>query len=237
MTSAGLILSVAPPVAALTMIRLEIAGGTFPDGTTVSAITSVGVSVIGARSNEAAGLTPFGPSTAFDLYADGFQPSAPIRLTITYDPARIPAGEDESRLHLWRYDPASAQWTLMPSQADPVHHQLIASIQHFSSFAPFFVTAGTDLSAVQVFPQPWELGDPSSRFWASQLSMTGLPGGARVRLLSLTGEEVVRGDASAGGVFTWDGSTRFGHRAASGTYIAIIESGAAKLVRRVVLLR
>jgi len=237
LTSAGLTLIVTPDSPALTQIRVDVAPGTFPLDTLVSAITSVGLDVAGARSNEAAALTPFGPPTAFDLSASGLQPAAPVRLTIAYDPAQIPPGQDERRLHLWRYDPASGQWTLVPSQADPSAHVLIASVQHFSSFAPFFVTAGTGLGSVQVFPQPWEVGDPNSRYWASQLSFSGLPAAAAVRLFTVTGEEVFSGTASAGGIFTWDGNTRFGRRAASGTYYAEIEAAGAKLVRRVVLIR
>lgn len=237
LASAGLTLIVTPDSLALTQIRVDVTPGTFAIGTLVSAITSVGLDVAGARSNEAAALAPFGPPTAFDLSAGGLQPAAPVRLTISYDPAQIPPGQDERRLHLWRYDPPSGQWTLVPSQADPSAHALIASVQHFSSFAPFFVTAGADLAAVQVFPQPWEVGDPKSRYWANALSFTGLPAGAGVRLLTVTGEEVFAGTASAGGVFTWDGNTRFGRRAASGTYYAAIEAGGAKLARRVVVVR
>ncbi|MFI5346542.1 MAG: S8 family serine peptidase [Elusimicrobiota bacterium] len=236
-TGSGLTLTVVPTTSALTLIRVDVPAAAFPAGTLLSAVTSVGLSVVGARSNEAAGLTPFGPPTAFDLSAGGLQPSSPVRVTISYDPTQIPAGQDERHLHLWRFDTASGQWTLIPSQTDPATHALTAYVQHFSSFAPFFVTPGTDLSAVQVFPQPWELGDASSRYWANQLSFTGLPGGARVRLITLTGEQVFDGQASGGGVFTWDGSTRFGRRAASGTYYAVVDAGGARLVRRVVVIR
>jgi subtilisin family serine protease len=236
-TSGGLTLIVSSASPVLSMIRVDIPASAFPPGTPLSAVTSVGLSVVGARSNEAAGLVPFGPTTAFDLSAGGLQPASPVRVTINYDPAQIPAGQEESHLHLWRFDTASGQWTLMPSQTDASAHVLTASVQHFSSFAPFFVTPGTDLSAVQVFPQPWEVGDSSSRYWANALSFTGLPSGARVRVFTLTGEQVIDGTASAGGVFTWDGNTRFGRRAASGTYYATIDAGGARLVRRVVVIR
>ncbi|MDE2510136.1 MAG: hypothetical protein KGL74_03345, partial [Elusimicrobia bacterium] len=236
-TGAGTTLTVIPGSPALTMIRVDVPAAAFPVGTPLSAVSSVGQSVIGARSNEAAGLTPFGPPTAFDLSAGGLQPTAPVRVTISYDPSQIPAGQDERHLHLWRYDPPSGQWTLMPSQADVATHALTAYVQHFSSFAPFFVTPGTDLSTVQIFPQPWEVGDSASRFWASQLTYSGLPGGARVRLFTLTGEQVFDGTASGGGVFTWDGQTRFGRRAASGTYYTVIDAAGARLVRRVVVIR
>lgn len=236
-TSSGLSLSVDPGTPGLTRIRVDIPPGAFPAGTAVSAVTSVGVSVVGAKSNEAAALTQFGPATAFDLNAGGVQPAAPIRLTIAYDPTQIPAGQDERRLHLWRYDPGSNQWTFVPSQADPATHTLTASVQHFSSFAPFFVTAGTDLGAVQVFPQPWEIGDAQSQYWATTLTFSGLPAGARVRLFTVTGELVQDGTASAGGVYSWDGTNKFGRRAASGTYVGVIESAGAKLIRRVVVIR
>jgi hypothetical protein len=153
-----------------------------------------------------------------------------------YDPAKVPIGQDQKALRLFRYDTAAGQWTLMPSQVDVSARKLTAFIPHFSLFAPFFVTAGTDLSAVQAFPQPWELGDIASPYWASALQFTNMPADARVRILTVTGELVDEG-TSAGGVLAWDGNNRFGRKAASGTYIVIVEAGGRTKVRRVVLIR
>ncbi len=80
-------------------------------------------------------------------------------MTMAYDFTQLPVGQSESRLELWRYDPDALQWTLVPSHDDPVGHVLTAQTSHFSTFAPFFVAAGANVSSVQVFPQPWEIGE------------------------------------------------------------------------------
>jgi hypothetical protein len=160
-----------------------------------------------------------------------------VRVTIAYDPTMIPAGAAEKQLLMWRYDVQSGQWTLVPSQVDTSGHVLVAYTPHFSTFAPFFVAAGTDVDAVQVFPQPWEIGDASSQYWSSVLTFSGLPGSADVKIFTITGELVWSGTSSASGVLTWNGNNRFGRRAASGTYYAAFQSGGKTKVRRVVIIR
>jgi hypothetical protein len=93
------------------------------------------------------------------------------------------------------------------------------------------------MSSVQVFPQPWEIGNAASPFGASVLTFSSLPAGARVRIFTLTGELVWDGTASPAGVLTWDGSNRFGRKAASGTYFTAMESAGRKKVRRLVIIR
>ncbi|MBI3563685.1 MAG: S8 family serine peptidase [Elusimicrobia bacterium] len=236
-SGSALVLTIPPAFPELTSIVVTVPPGAFPAGTLVSAVASISLPLVGARSNEAAGLVPLGTAVGLDLSAGGLQPASPVRVTMTYDPLLVPAGQDARRLTLWRYDPASAQWTVVPSQADARTRTLTASVQHFSTFAPFFVTAGSDLASVQVFPQPWEASVSASAYWAPVLTFSGMPGGARVRLFTLTGECVFDQAASAAGVLTWDGYTRYGKRAASGVYFAAIESGGARRVRRVVIVR
>jgi hypothetical protein len=247
-TVAGAGLSLVLPTALPIMsVHVDVPGGAFPAGTPVSGIESfINTSLTtlaGARSNEAEivaleSQAVFCISAASTcLQSGGLQPAAPVRITVSYDPAKIPADQDERRLHLFRYDPAAAQWTLVPSQDDPASHTINAFTRHFTLFAPFFVAAGADLSSVQVFPQPWEIGDAASPYWASVLTFSNLPAGARVRIFTVTGELVSDGAASPGGVYAWDGLNRFGRKAASGTYFTAIESGGLKKVRRVVVIR
>jgi len=236
-SGSGLTLVLPPAFAPITSIVVTVPPAAFPFGSTVTAVASLALGALGTKTNEAAGLTPFGTPVGIDLSAGGLQPTAPVRVSMTYDPLQIPAGQDERHLHLWRYDPPSAQWTLVASQDDPSSHTLNASVQHFSTFAPFFVTAGSNLSGVQVFPQPWEIPASGSQYWAPVLTFSGLPSGARVRLFTLTGEAIFDGTASGGGVLAWDGGTRYGKRAASGTYFAAFEANGQKFVRRVVIIR
>ena len=99
------------------------------------------------------------------------------------------------------------------------------------------VSPGRNSASAVGFPQPWEAsGDGTSPYYASALQFSNMPADARVRIFTVTGELVVDATA-AGGVFVWYGYNRFGHKAASGTYLVSIESSGQTKVRRVVLIR
>jgi len=245
----NLVLSLSSLPPPLVSVAVTIPGGAFPSGTDASAIVGFFgtpfTSLSGAVSNEAP-LTPLGAQAAFCvsasatcLYSGGPQPNSPVLFSIVYDPAQLPTGFPESSIQLMRYDPTAGQWTLVASQDDPSTHVLTAYTQHFSLFAPFFLTpaASGNVSEVQIFPQPWELGAPGSAYFASVLTFASLPAGADVKIFTLTGERVWEGTATGSGVATWDGTNRFGRSAASGTYLVVIESGGTKRLRRVVLIR
>ncbi|MDD5658301.1 MAG: T9SS type A sorting domain-containing protein, partial [Elusimicrobia bacterium] len=223
----------------LTSVRVAVPVRAFPVGTNVTAKAEVSTDLALANSNQVAALTPFGSSVGIELSAEGLQPSPPwcVALVVGYDPDQVPLGQDPKTLRLFRYDTAAGQWTLeSSSKVDVSGRTLTACLSHFSLLAPFFITASADLSSVQVFPQPWEIGDVASPYWASALQFTKMPAEALVRIFTVTGELVSRGTA-VGGAYSWDGSNRFGHQAASGTYLVTIESGGQTQVRRVVIIR
>ncbi|MCX5794712.1 MAG: fibronectin type III domain-containing protein [Elusimicrobia bacterium] len=223
----------------LTAVRVSIPAAAFPVGTKISAWAELSTDLYQARSNEVAGLTPFGAGVGIELSAGGLQPNPPwcVALVMGYDSDQVPLGQDQRAMRLFRYDTVAGQWTLeSSSKVDVAGRTLMACVSHFSLFAPFFITAASDLSSVHVFPQPWEIGDAASPYWASALQFSNLPADARVRIFTVTGELVDEGTA-AGGALSWDGNNRYGHKAASGTYLVSIESGGQKEVRRVVLIR
>lgn len=234
--SAGLTLVLPPAFPQLSAVTVAVPPGAFPAGTGVSAVAELGTDLTTARSNQVAGMIPFGSNVGIELTAGGLQPAVPVLLSMDYDPAGVPLGQDPRTLRLFTYDEAGGQWTLVPSQADVSARRLTALLSHFSLFAPFFVAAGADLSAVQAFPQPWELGDAASPYWASALQFSNMPANATVRIFTVTGELVIE-EAAPGGVFAWNGSNRFGRKAASGTYIVVVSAEGQTMVRRVVLVR
>ncbi|MBI5239814.1 MAG: S8 family serine peptidase [Elusimicrobia bacterium] len=234
--SAGLTLLLPPAFPELSTVTLTVPVGAFPAGTSISAVAQMTTDLTAARSNQVAGMTPFGANVGLELSAGGLQPAVPVLLSLDYDPARVPLGQDPKTLRLFTYDAAGGQWTMLLSQVDVRARKLTALLYHFSLFAPFFVTAGTDLSAVQAFPQPWEIGDAASPYWAAALQFTNMPADATVKIFTVTGELVVE-EAAAGGVFAWNGSNRFGRKAASGTYLVVVSAGGGTMVRRVVLIR
>lgn len=213
---------------------LTAESGTFPNGAIVTIVAGTSLDVAAARS--AVTMTPLGAGVAFDISASGYQPLKPVRLALTYDPTQIPAGSDARRLRLARYDEASGLWQLAPSAVDTKTSTLVASLDHFSVFAPFFTVAGAAPEQVVIYPNPWEVGT-GNEFSGQAMTFASLPDGANVKILTMGGELVWEGTAGLSGVLTWDGANRFGHKAGSATYYAVIKSGGKSVTRRVVLIR
>jgi hypothetical protein len=156
---------------------------------------------------------------------------------MTYETAWLPAGADPRRLSIARYVPAEDKWSLLPTTVDTGSRILRAQTLHFSLFAPFLVSPGSDLSSVQAYPVPWEPGSGDASFDAPYLTFSGLPSDGGLRLFTLQGEQIWEASASLTGIVLWDGRNSHGGRVASGTYLAIVSGRGAKLVRRVVLIR
>ena len=246
-TDAGLTLTLWDPFLLAPQVgsaQLVLPPAAFPAGTSISMTADAceaGWPDLGQAQSPEGTISALAPCSAMEIHAgadlaQSLQPAAPVTFVLAYDPT-LAAGRPESSLHLFGYAPATSQWTFIPSQADASAHVLTATLPHFSYYAPFFVSASTaaDLSGVQVWPQPWEVG-AAGPYGAAALQFASLVGGTRVRIFTVTGELVTEGTASDG-TFSWDGSNRFGRKAASGTYLAVFEANGQKKVRRVVIIR
>jgi hypothetical protein len=228
-------LSLVPPFREFSSIRADIPMGSLPAGVRVVLNASAGAFMPPPASNQAA-LRPVGRA-GFHLSAQGAQPAIPVVLTMAYDPGRLPAGADPKTLALARYSEPDGQWSLLPSAVDTGAGTVRAAARHFSFFAPFFVSAGSGLASVQVFPVPWMPRGGDAEFEASGVTFSSLPPGGGVKIFSLQGELVWEGSASPAGLVLWDGLGRGGSRAGSGTYLAVITGGGGTAVRRVVVVR
>lgn len=235
-TGSGLTLTLPPSFLVAPAVNVTIPAGAFAPGTVVTMLAGVTQDLTNPPS-AVAKLTALGSSVGIDISAGGIQPLKPVRLAMSYDPLLLPLGADPRKLLIARYDEASALWTLVPSAADTSANQIVATLDHFSSYSPFFAAAGGSVSDGVVFPQPWEVGEPNGAYGSQALTFANFPDGTKIRVLSLTGEQVWEGTAAANGVLTWDGRNSHGRNCASGTYYAIIEGGGARKVRRVVLIR
>ncbi|MEQ1919723.1 MAG: hypothetical protein ABL955_11035, partial [Elusimicrobiota bacterium] len=235
-TGGGLTLNLTSAFSVAPGVTAQIDPGTFPPGTIVTMLSGVTLDLANPQSSVAR-LTALGTGVGIDISAGGLQPQKPVRLILTYDPLFLPPGGDARRLLIARYDDAAALWTLVPSAVDVSGHLIVATLDHFSSYSPFFATAGASVSDGVVFPQPWEAGEPTGSYGAQTLTFANYPAGTKVRLMSLTGEQVWDGEAGANGILTWDGRNKSGRNVASGTYYAIIEGAGARKVRRVVVIR
>ncbi|MBI5881868.1 MAG: fibronectin type III domain-containing protein [Elusimicrobia bacterium] len=225
-------LSVTPPYPEVRFIRVSIAEKTFAVGTPVELNTSVA-----AELPPLAGQAEFafiGAGAGFSLSAGGLQPTKPIPITIGYE---LPVGVDDRLLMLARYDDTSHKWLTLPSSLDRGAKTLTGLVDHFSFFAPLIVQPGTDVSAVEIYPIPWEPESGDSLHGGSVLTISRLPAQARVRVYTNTGELLDEGTAGASGVLHWDGRNTRGHRVGTGTYLVVIESDGAKTVRSAAVIR
>jgi hypothetical protein len=235
-TGAPTSLAVDPSYPEFSAVQVEIPMNAFPAGTPIMVHTSVGGSLPAFVSNQAA-ITPISIDAGFSLEAAGLQPNGYVLLRMTYDPAWLPPGTDVSRMRIFRYDEGSRQWTMLPGSVDTKTRVLSGLTNHFSLFAPFIVTAGSVLDAVQIFPIPWAPASGDARFNAPAITFANLPPATEVRILTITGEQLWSKRSDGTGTVTWDGITKHGRRTASGTYLVLIEKDGERVLKRVVIVR
>ncbi len=72
--------------------------------------------------------------TAYAFQPSGLTFSAPVQLTLTYDPAKLPIAEPNALLQVAHRDGASS-WTPIPGTSDPSTHTVTAPIAGFSEYA------------------------------------------------------------------------------------------------------
>jgi hypothetical protein len=65
---------------------------------------------------------------------DDAQPLKPYTITLTYDPANLPAGVQATDLGLYYYDEDAAQWVSVTSDVGETAHTVTASPQRFGRF-------------------------------------------------------------------------------------------------------
>ena len=169
----------------------------------------------------AASLIPLGAGISVGTQ-EGVQPSLPVSLVL---PASFPAaaGLDRTTLVIARYDDASGYWAPLPTS--PGGGLVSALTSHFSTFQVMQSVAGSTLAAVRVFPNPFRPGrDPTG------MSLVNLVPGAAVRIFNLLGEELRELTADNAGTAVWDGRNAWGQNAASGLYLASIETPSERKV-------
>jgi hypothetical protein len=72
----------------------------------------------------------------YDFGPNGATFSKPVRITITYNPAELPAGVSETNLVLAYYDTAAKQWVTIPGGiVNTADHTITVSVSHFTLFS------------------------------------------------------------------------------------------------------
>ncbi|MCX5790066.1 MAG: hypothetical protein NTX64_16410 [Elusimicrobia bacterium] len=230
------VITVTPSSPQATSIALTIPQGALPTGTQVQINASLNyLPPVDGRTNGAV-LIPLGTLIGVDVNAAGLQPSAPVPLVVTYDPALIPPGRDPMDLRIAMYDAAlSGTWVTLPTQVDTVHHTLTAHLSHFSLYAPFFVLGASDCDGVKIYPTPFKPGSGTEYDWPA-VHFENTPDGGTVQVFTLRGELVWEGTASGGDVL-WDGKNRCVHPVATGVYPVSIGLRSKRCLKRVVVVR
>jgi hypothetical protein len=122
-----------PPPASNTITSsggtLTLAGGTvkleFPAGA-VAADTTIGVTAIAAPPVDGV------PGTVYEFSPDGIKFAKPVRLTLKYDPAKIPTGTLEKQLELAKVK--TDGWIPLETTVDETAKTLSADMTGFSSY-------------------------------------------------------------------------------------------------------
>ena len=78
-----------------------------------------------------------GAAWSVDLGSDKLK--KPITLTIPYDPAMLPEGQDAGSILLAYRDGDTERWIPVPSTVDPVAHTVTASVTHLSTWGAFTI--------------------------------------------------------------------------------------------------
>ncbi|MBI4303543.1 MAG: helix-turn-helix domain-containing protein [Chloroflexi bacterium] len=97
----------------------------------------------------------------YDFLPDGATFSPPITLTVSYDPALLPAGVDEKNLVLAYYDSAVGKWVNLTSTVDTASRTISAKISHFTAFTVVAYTrpAAFTVSSLTVMPSEVGIGE------------------------------------------------------------------------------
>jgi hypothetical protein len=147
-------------------------------------------------SSRAAGLGVAALASAGEPIAfgpEGTQFSAPVTITLPYDPTLVPTGALTS-LAIQYYDPIAKSWTALTSSVDSVNHVVSAQTNHFSLYQPLIpaglgaASAAQDafgLRAYYVFPNPTR-----GTRQATIRIQPGLADSVEVHVYDLTGRNV-----------------------------------------------
>ncbi|MCM2303486.1 MAG: fibronectin type III domain-containing protein [Elusimicrobia bacterium] len=179
----------------------------------------------------AATLCPNATNIAFSITpTPSLQPIGSLYFTFAYTAAElgtIPA----SRALLLRYEPGSNTCVPLETVVDSATGKMTARINHFSLFQVGQVPLATSAESARLFPNPYYAGRDGF------VTLDNVPPGARVRIFTLRGEQVLDVRANSTGLLTWSGTNGSGRSVASGVYLVMVESGSSKKILKLAVIR
>ncbi|MDD5302882.1 MAG: kelch repeat-containing protein [Elusimicrobia bacterium] len=176
-------------------------------------------------------LCPNAANIAFSIVASpALQPIGSLYLAFDFLPADL-AGIPANRALLMRYDPGSNTCVPLETVVDSAQGWMTARINHFSLFQVAQVPLSTTAETARVFPNPYYAGRDG------YATIDNVPAGARVRIFTLRGEQVLDVKANSAGLLTWSGTNGSGRSVASGVYLVVVESGGTKKILKLAVIR
>ncbi len=163
-------------------------------------------------------LTPTGIGVTIGYFPPALVLGA-ITITVPYRLSDLPAGIDPARLVLAFYDEADRVWVPLPSVSDVPARRVTAQTWHLSTFQLMQTSQAAGLAEVKVYPNPYR---PNSV--TGVMHFSDLPPYSEIKIYTFLGELVRKLKADINGMAQWDGLNRDGREAASGVYIAYVQS-------------
>jgi len=176
------------------------------------------VTVFAPPLSAVSALTPTGIGISLTYFPPTLVRSA-ITVSIPYRLSDLPAGIDRARLVIALYDEANAVWVPLPSVSDTANNRVTGQTWHLSTFQLMQSQPETGLAGVKIYPNPYRPNSVSD-----VMHFTNLPALAKVRIYTFLGELVRTLKADINGMVHWDGRNDDGRKAASGVYIAFIQT-------------
>ncbi len=163
-------------------------------------------------------LTPTGIGVTINYFPPALVLGA-ITITVPYRLSDLPANIDPARLVLAFYDETDRVWVPLPSVSNVPARLVTAQTWHLSTFQLMQTNPTAGLSGVKVYPNPYR---PNSV--TGVMHFADLPPYSEVKIYTFLGELVRKLKADIDGMAQWDGLNRDGREAASGVYIAYVQS-------------
>ncbi len=208
-------------------VTLSIPPGSFAKAT--------GIAISSSITNDCGNYHVAGQTVEIAIYSeDGAQPQEPVALTLTVKPedfVTIP-GVDLPQLVIARYNTKSGLCLPLDTKINSGPGTITATLNHFSVFQLMLRTAATDLSEVKVYPNPLYTNRGNG-----YITIDRMPAYAKVRIYTLSGIKIWEGTAGPYGMVIWKGLNSSGKLAASGVYLAVIDSSAGKKVLKLAVER
>ncbi|MEK7233824.1 MAG: kelch repeat-containing protein [Elusimicrobiota bacterium] len=203
------------------LVQIRAPAQTFPSDVTVTVSSFLPTGT----------LCPNATDIAFSIIASpALQPIGSLYLTFDFAAAElgtIPA----SRALLLRYDPGSNTCVPLETIVDTANGKMTARINHLSLFQVGQVPLTNTVGTARLFPNPFYTARDGF------LTIDNIPPGARVRIFTLRGEQVLDVKANSTGLLTWSATNGSGRSVASGVYLVMVESGGTKKILKLAVIR